>query len=73
MSEEKVREIFTRLGRLGEDDDRLADYQHWDQLGDEARFRTAWELVVQAYELQGRSPNELRFQRSVTDLIKKWG
>ena len=67
------RQLFTRLGRLGDDDDRLADYEHWDRLGDEARFQAAWDLVVQAYELQGKDPNELRFQRSVANLVKKPG
>ena len=65
--------LFTRLGRLGVDDDKALDYAEWDKLGDQARFDTAWELVVQAYELQGRDPNELRFQRSVENLERKAG
>ena len=71
MAEE--RKINVRLGRLGDDDDRLADYEYWDKLGDEARYQAAWELVVQAHELQGRDPNELRFQRSVENLVRKAG
>lgn len=51
MAEKK--DLFTRLGRLGEDDDRLADYEHWERLGDEARFQAAWELVLTAHKLRG--------------------
>lgn len=66
----EAKNIFVRLGRLGEDDDRLADYEYWDRQGDEARYQAAWELVVQAHELQGRDPHELRFQRSVESLVR---
>lgn len=66
------KNLYVRLGRLGEDDDRLIDYRKWDELGDEARFQAAWDLVVQAHEIQGKNPDELRFQRSVENLIRKW-
>ena len=64
--------LFTRLGKLGEPDDKLADYAQWAKLGDEARFQAAWELVVQAALINGTNPDELRFQRSVTRLVRKW-
>jgi hypothetical protein len=61
---------YTRLGKLGEDD-RLDTYERWDELGDEERFKATWDLVVQAHEIQGKDLDELRFQRSVENLIKK--
>ena len=65
------KDLFEHLGRLGDEEDKLADYRHWEKLGDEARFKAAWDLVVQAYELTGRNPDELRFQRSIENLIRK--
>jgi len=65
------KDLFVRLGKLGDDDDRIADYKMWDELGDEARFQAAWDLVIQAFELQGKDLNELRFQRSAESLIRK--
>jgi hypothetical protein len=62
---------FTRKGRIGEIDDDPAEYEHWNMLGDEERCTTAWNLVVEAYELQGRDPSELRFQRSATHTKRK--
>jgi hypothetical protein len=70
MSDNKTRKITIRKGRLGEQDEKLLDYQYWDELGDEAKFEAAWELVIQAYEIKGLDINELRFQRSVEKLSK---
>ena len=67
------KNIFTRLGKLGDEEDRVAEYERWDELGDEARFAAAWELVIQAFQIQERDLNELRFQRSVENLVRKWG
>jgi len=61
-----------RLGKLSEERDRSNDYDVWDSLGDEARNKAAWELVLQAALMQGKSLDELRFQRSLTKLIRKW-
>ena len=67
----KTNSIVTiRKGILGQEDEKLLDYQYWDEQGDEAKFNAAWELVVQAYEIMGRDPNELRFQRSIEKLSK---
>ncbi len=66
------KDLFVRLGKLA-DDDRSVDYAYWNSVGDEERYRAAWELVVQAYELQGKVMDELRFQRSVTKLVKRGG
>jgi hypothetical protein len=67
----KRNTLYVRLGKLGDDDTRQSDYQRWNQLGDDARFKAAWELVVQAYEIQGKDLNELRLQRSIENLIRK--
>lgn len=68
----KTRNItYTRLGKIGEDDDRLQDYEYWDSLGDEVRFEAAWDLVVQAWEIQGREAHELRFQRTVGNIYRR--
>ncbi|RMG41085.1 MAG: hypothetical protein D6719_09370 [Candidatus Dadabacteria bacterium] len=64
---------FTRMGRLGEDDDKTAEYAAWDKLGNEERFRVAWELVVEAHKIKGRDLDELRFQRSVENIYRKKG
>ncbi|RME59048.1 MAG: hypothetical protein D6780_05725 [Candidatus Dadabacteria bacterium] len=61
---------FVRLGKLGEEDKREV-YEYWDKLGDEARFKAAWELVIEAYKIKGKDLNELRFQRSVEKLVRK--
>ena len=70
MSKEPRSNITIKKGILGQDDDKLLDYEYWDKLGDEAKFEAAWELVVQAYEINGLDQNELRFQRSVEKLSK---
>lgn len=53
-----------RYGRL-EDMDRSFDIDFWQAQTDEARLQAAWELVVDAWKLKGRDPDELRLQRSV--------
>jgi hypothetical protein len=62
---------YSRLGKIGEEDDKLRDYAEWERLGNEERFRVTWELVVQAWEIQGKSLDELRFQRSVTRIERR--
>ena len=63
--------IFTRLGKLG-DEDVPSDFETWENLGVEERFKAAWELVIQAHTIRGDNLDELRFQRSVENLIRKW-
>lgn len=53
----------TRVVRAGFPD-RTFDIEFWQELGDEAIFRAAWEMVVMVEELKhGRQP---RLQRTVT-------
>lgn len=68
----KKRKIsFARLGKLGIDDDPSQDYAIWMELGDEARFQAAWEMVLDGYKIQGKDLNKLRFQRSVENIRRE--
>jgi hypothetical protein len=50
----------------GEFPDREFDIAFWQEQGDEAIFRAAWEMVEQAEEFKhGRKPS---LQRTVTNL-----
>jgi hypothetical protein len=60
----KTRLIMERKGKL-EDLDRSFDLQFWQAQTDTARFEAAWELVVTAYQIQGKDVRQLRLQRSV--------
>lgn len=58
----------TRVVREGFPD-RKFDIEFWQEQGDEAIFRAAWEMVLMAEELKnGRQP---RFQRAVTRVQRK--
>lgn len=63
--------LFTRLSKVGEDDCRADIYRYWDELGSEARFKAAWELVIEAMKIKGMESNEFRLQRSVTARRKR--
>ncbi len=60
----KERKVTLKKLQFGQDD-KAQDYAFWDELGDEAKFTAAWDLVVQAWEIQGKDPNELRLNRSI--------
>jgi hypothetical protein len=62
--ESKPRLVMERLTRL-EDADRSFDIEFWQQLGDEAIFAAAWEMVTFAYKFKGRDASELAFQRTL--------
>jgi hypothetical protein len=53
-----------RKGKL-KDLDRSFDLEFWQSQTDTERFAAAWELVVMAYRLKGKSVRQLRLQRSV--------
>lgn len=58
----------TRVVR-GEFPDRRFDIEFWQEQGDEAIFRAAWDMVVTAEEFKhGRQP---RFERTVTLVQRK--
>lgn len=51
--------------------DRKFDIEFWQEQGDEAIFRAAWEMVLMAEEFKnGRQP---RLQRTVTRFQRKEG
>lgn len=59
------RTIITRLSRFGERPDREFDIQFWQGLSSEARANAAWEMVVDYWQMKGKTEDELRLQRSV--------
>ena len=62
------RDWKTRVVRGGFPDRRF-DIEFWQEQGDEAIFRAAWEMVFMIEELKhGRRP---RFQRTVTHVLRK--
>lgn len=69
----KGRLVMTRLGRMSDGDDRSFDIEFWQSLTDDQRMKAAWELVVDAYTMNGGNPNELRLQRSVTSVKRRRG
>ncbi len=59
--------VMERTGKL-EDLDRSFDVEYWQRQGSAAIFAAAWEMVVEAWKLKGRDPDELRLQRTVESL-----
>ena len=64
MDPDKKAFVMERKVRLDQMD-RSFDVEYWQRLGPEAIFEAAWDLVVQAWKMKGRDPDELRLQRSV--------
>ena len=56
--------VMERFGKLQEMD-RSFDIEFWQQQGDAAIFRAAWELVEFYYRDRGLNPNDLRLQRTI--------
>lgn len=70
MSSSVQRLWKTRVVRGGFPD-RSFDINFWQEQGDEAIFRAAWEMVIMAEEFKnGREP---RLQRTVTHIQRKEG
>lgn len=70
MSSNVQRLWKTRVVR-GEFPDRSFDINFWQEQGDEAIFRAAWEMVIMAEEFKnGREP---RLQRTATYIQRKEG
>ncbi len=65
------RTITTRLSRFGERPDREFDIQFWQNLSSEARANAGWELVTDYWAMKGKSPDELRLQRSVENIQRR--
>lgn len=47
------------------------DSKYWENASDEEKFAEAWRLVELAMELQGKSKDELKFQRSTGSLQRQ--
>ncbi len=71
--DEKGRLVMTRMGKLSDGDDRSFDIEFWQSLTHEQRMNAAWELVTDYWSMKGKSPDELRLQRSVTSLKRRRG
>lgn len=70
MSSSVQRVWKTRVVRGGFPD-RSFDINFWQEQGDEAIFRAAWEMVIMAEEFKnGREP---RLQRTTTRVQRKEG
>jgi hypothetical protein len=51
--------------------DRLFDIAYWQQQGDAAIYRAAWELVELHHRDQGRGPDELRLHRAFENFQRR--
>jgi hypothetical protein len=49
---------------------RLHSIRSWQRQSAAARRQAAWEIVVEAWEIQKRDPNELRLQRPL-EVVRK--
>lgn len=68
MDDTPARNWKTRVVRHGFPD-RTFDIEFWQEQGDEAIFRAAWDMVVTAEEFKhGRQP---RFQRTATRVERR--
>lgn len=52
------------------EDMRRVGIRNWQRRSAAERRQAAWELVVEAWQMQKRNPNELRLQRSAQVLRK---
>jgi hypothetical protein len=60
----------TRMARLvkAKDMDRSFDLLFWKQVGAEARFAAAWQMVSEVNAIKGKNIGESRLQRSVQSI-----
>ena len=49
---------------------RVQAIRNWQRVSANARAAAAWELVVDAWKIKHRNPDELRLQRVITVLRK---
>lgn len=64
---------MTRFATIEEQGDRSFDLKFWQQLTSEQRATAVWELAVDAWQIKGNKPDELRLQRSIETLRKGRG
>ncbi len=63
-------EFVEKTGKI-EDLNRDFDLQFWQSQSDTQRFSAAWELVVQAFIIQGKDAGQLRLQRTVENFERQ--
>ena len=68
ISSAGTRTFTTRLLRGSGRDERGFDRRFWSDLGPEARFEAAWDMVLEAMTIKGRDDVEQGLQRSVEAL-----
>ena len=52
---------------------RVSHIHAWQAVSSAERMKAAWDMVVEAWAMKKRDPDELRFQRSVTVIRKAQG
>ena len=52
---------------------RIHRIQQWQERPFMKRLDTAWDIIQEALKLKKKDPNELRFQRSVTNIVRRRG
>ncbi len=71
--DKRNRVVMSQLTTIEEQGNRSFDIEFWQRLSDEQRMQAVWDLVVFDYELKGKSPDELRLQRTVENLCQREG
>ena len=68
------RKIIAKIVRRSSKESVKFDQNFWKQLGHEARFRAAWEMVSEAYLFKGEPDAcQQRLQRSVQNIKRRKG
>jgi hypothetical protein len=70
VSAEQRRATWTVVKCASLDEMRANHIRAWQAVPPAERLKAAWELVVDAWEMKKRNPDELRFQRAVTVIRK---
>ena len=59
-----------RSGKKLSDMDRSFDIEFWQRQGDRAIFEAAWEMVIEAHQMKGGNPDDLKMDKSVERFVK---
>ena len=62
--------ITARMVRRGEEELDF-DRQFWKELGHEARFEAAWEMISEVAAIRGKDARQPRLQRSVQHIFRR--
>ena len=69
MSQRVITEWYGKL----EDAMPFPDLDYWREQGDDAKFKTAWEMVIEAHQMKGEDLSESRLQRTVASFQRRAG